>query len=142
MMDGSLTIRLLLECIAPQPGELQHHLLSENYLRKREGAHGDWMSRMDPSVPSKTIVSHMAKDTYAYVHPFLPRTLSVREAARVQSFPDDYRFGAVGLVDGFKVVGNAVPPLLSQQFAERVAVALSRSDFSRKVAAQGKNRKN
>lgn len=128
--DGSLPLRLLLECIPPQPGELQHHLLSENYLKKREGAHGDWLSRMDASVPSKTIVSHMAKDTYAYVHPYLARTLSVREAARVQSFPDDYRFGAVGLVDGFKVVGNAVPPLLSKQFAERVASLLASSDLA------------
>lgn len=128
--DGSLPLRLLLECIPPQPGELQHHLLSENYLKKREGAHGDWLSRMDASVPSKTIVSHMAKDTYAYVHPYLARTLSVREAARVQSFPDDYRFGAVGLVDGFKVVGNAVPPLLSRQFAERVASLLVNSETS------------
>ncbi|MDF5796978.1 DNA cytosine methyltransferase [Pseudomonas aeruginosa] len=94
-------------------------------MRKREGSHGDWLSRMDPAQPSKTIVSHMAKDTYAFVHPFRPRTLSVREAARVQSFPDDYRFGSVGLVDGFRVVGNAVPPLLSLQFAERVAQVLA-----------------
>jgi DNA-cytosine methyltransferase len=124
--DGSLSLRLLLESIPPQPGELQHHLLTTNYLRKREGAHGDWLSRMDPAQPSKTIVSHMAKDTYAFVHPTLPRTLSVREAARVQSFPDDYRFGSVGLVDGFRVVGNAVPPLLSLQFAQRVAQVLSK----------------
>jgi len=124
MADGSLSLRLLLECIQPHPGELEHHLLSLNYLRKRDGSHGDWLSRMDASAPSKTIVSHMAKDTYAFVHPYLPRTLSVREAARVQSFPDDYRFSAVGLVDGFKVVGNAVPPLLSAQFAERVAELL------------------
>ena len=124
--DGSLSLRLLLESIPPQPGELQHHLLTTTYLRKREGAHGDWLSRMDPAQPSKTIVSHMAKDTYAFVHPTLPRTLSVREAARVQSFPDDYRFGSVGLVDGFRVVGNAVPPLLSMQFAQRVAQVLSK----------------
>ena len=124
--DGSLSLRLLLESIPPQPGELQHHLLTATYLRKREGAHGDWLSRMDPAQPSKTIVSHMAKDTYAFVHPTLPRTLSVREAARVQSFPDDYRFGSVGLVDGFRVVGNAVPPLLSMQFAQRVAQVLSK----------------
>lgn len=123
--NGSLSLRLLLESISPRPGELQHHLLSENYLRKREGVHGDWLSRMDPTQPSKTIVSHMAKDTYAFVHPTRPRTLSVREAARVQSFPDDYRFGSVGLVDGFRVVGNAVPPLLSLQFAQRVAQVLS-----------------
>ncbi|MGY3016178.1 DNA-cytosine methyltransferase [Pseudomonas sp. TE6283] len=125
IVDGSLSLRLLLEKIPPHPGELQHHLLTATYLRKREGSHGDWLSRMDPAQPSKTIVSHMAKDTYAFVHPFRPRTLSVREAARVQSFPDDYRFGSVGLVDGFRVVGNAVPPLLSLQFAERVAQVLA-----------------
>jgi site-specific DNA-cytosine methylase len=126
--NGSLSLRLLLESIEPQPGEVQHHLLTETYLKKREGAHGDWLSRMDPSQPSKTIVSHMAKDTYAFVHPFSPRTLSIREAARVQSFPDDYRFGSVGMVDGYKVVGNAVPPLLSLQFAERVAQVLALVD--------------
>ncbi|WP_237613869.1 DNA (cytosine-5-)-methyltransferase [Pseudomonas syringae] len=124
-IDGSLSLRLILENISPQPGELEHHLLTETYLRKRDGSHGDWLSRMDPTQPSKTIVSHMAKDTYAFVHPTRPRTLSVREAARVQSFPDDYNFGSVGLVDGFRVVGNAVPPLLSLQFAQRVAQLLS-----------------
>lgn len=123
--DGSLTLRLLLECVKPQPGEVAHHLLTPTYLAKREGAHGDWLARMDASQPSKTVVSHMAKDTYAFVHPFEPRTLSVREAARIQAFPDDYRFGSVGLVDGFRVVGNAVPPLLSLQFAERVAKIIS-----------------
>lgn len=126
--DGSLSLRLLLESIEPQPGELQHHLLASTYLRKREGSHGDWLSRMDPALPSKTIVSHMAKDTYAFVHPYRPRTLSVREAARVQSFPDDYKFSSVGLVDGFKVVGNAVPPLLSLQFAEKVTHLLMISE--------------
>jgi site-specific DNA-cytosine methylase len=130
-VDGSLTLRLLLESIQPAPGEEQHHLLTQTYLHKREGAHGDWLARMNASLPSKTVVSHMSKDTYAYVHPTVPRTLSVREAARVQSFPDDYKFGSVGLVDGFKVVGNAVPPLLSLQFAERVAKVLALVDVSR-----------
>ena len=125
VVDGSLSLRLLLESIPPQPGEVSHHLLTDTYLAKREGAHGDWLSRMDGNVPSKTVVSHMSKDTYAFVHPFEPRTLSVREAARIQAFPDDYKFGSVGLVDGFRVVGNAVPPLLSLQFADRVARILS-----------------
>lgn len=136
VVNGSLSLRLLLENIPPHPGELRHHLLTETYLQKREGAHGDWLSRMDPAQPSKTIVSHMAKDTYAFVHPFVPRTLSVREAARVQSFPDDYRFGSVGLVDGFRVVGNAVPPLLSLQFAERVAQVLALVNAARAGDAQ------
>lgn len=125
VIDGSLSLRLLLESIPPQPGEVGHHLLTDTYLAKREGAHGDWLSRMDWNAPSKTVVSHMSKDTYAFVHPVESRTLSVREAARIQAFPDDYKFGSVGLVDGFRVVGNAVPPLLSLQFADRVARILS-----------------
>jgi site-specific DNA-cytosine methylase len=131
-VDGSLSIRLLLECIPPLAGELQHHLLAQGYLAKSEGNHGDWLARMDSEKPSKTIVSHMAKDTYAYVHPFTPRTLSVREAARVQTFPDWFRLRSLGLVDAFRVVGNAVPPLLSAQFAERAAELLA-------VGAQGGN---
>ncbi|RJF74619.1 DNA cytosine methyltransferase [Deinococcus cavernae] len=119
--DGSLSLRLLLENIPPAPGELAHHLAKEGYLAKREGQHGDWLARMRADRPSKTMVSHMGKDTYAYVHPFKPRTVSVREAARIQTFPDWYRFGSVGLVDAFTVVGNAVPPLLSNQIAARVA---------------------
>jgi site-specific DNA-cytosine methylase len=123
-IDGSLSLRLLLECIEPLPGELEHHLLTPGYLGKREGKHGDWLARMDPERPSKTIVSHMGKDTYAYVHPYVPRMLSVREAARIQSFPDWFRLRSLGLVDAFRVVGNAVPPLLSWQFAKRTAELL------------------
>lgn len=119
--DGSLSLRLLLEQIPPQPGELGHHLLTPAYLAKREGNHGDWLARLDPAKPCKTIVSHAGKDTYMYVHPWSPRTISVREAARVQSFPDWFSFGSVGFVDAFRVIGNAVPPLLSAQLADRVA---------------------
>lgn len=123
-MDGSLPLRLLLDQIPLAPGEIQHHLCSANYLKKREGSHGDWLARLDAELPSKTMVSHMGKDTYAYIHPSAPRTISVREAARVQTFPDWYSFGSVGLVDGYRVIGNAVPPLLSSQLALRVSVIL------------------
>lgn len=73
-------------------------------------------------------MSHMAKDTYAYIHPFRSRTLSVREAARIQTFPDWYSFGSLGLVEAFRAIGNAVPPLLSFQLAERVAQILDTGD--------------
>ena len=134
LLDGSLSLRLLLESIPPLPGETEHHLLAVNYLKKKEGQHGDWLARMDPARPSKTMVSHMAKDTYAYVHPTRPRTLSVREAARIQTFPDDYRFRSVGLVDGFRMIGNAVPPLLSVQFAKHVARVLWAAEQRREGA--------
>jgi site-specific DNA-cytosine methylase len=122
--DGSLALRLLLETLPTQPGELGHHLLTENYLSKRDGNHGDWLARLNADRPTKTMTSHMGKDTYSYVHPFEARTLSVREAARAQSFPDWFSFGSVSLVDGFRVIGNAVPPLLSNQIAERIFAAL------------------
>jgi site-specific DNA-cytosine methylase len=130
-LDGSLSLRLLLEGIRPQEGELHHHLITPNYLAKREGNNGDWVARLHPDRPCKTIVSHMAKDTYAYVHPSEPRTLSVREAARVQTFPDWFTFGTLGLVDGFRAVGNAVPPLLSFQFARKIAQLLHADDAAR-----------
>jgi len=123
-LDGSLSLRLLLENIEPRTGEIEHHLLTPGYLRKRNGNHGDWLARMTSEKPSKTVVSHMGKDTYAYVHPFEPRTLSVRETARIQAFPDSFRLGGLGLVDAFRVIGNAVPPLLSHQLADKVAQVL------------------
>jgi hypothetical protein len=126
-VDGSLALRLMLESIAPLSGELVHHLVAPAYLAKREGNHGDWLARLDARRPCKTIVSHMGKDTYAYVHPSEPRSLSVREAARVQGFPDWFSFGGMSLVDAFRAIGNAVPPLLSHQFAERVATVLHRA---------------
>lgn len=132
-LDGSLSLRLLLDRIPLGAGEQEHHLCAPNYLKKREGCHGDWLARLDAESPSKTMVSHMGKDTYAYIHPWAPRTLSVREAARVQTFPDWYSFASVGLVDGYRVIGNAVPPLLSAQLALRVGVVLERSGLIRPV---------
>lgn len=127
-LNGSLSLRLLMEKIQPLSGELSHHLISPNYLAKRDGNHGDWLSRLDAERPSKTLVSHMSKDTYAYIHPYSPRSISVREAARIQSFPDWFSFGSLGMVDAFRVIGNAVPPLLSYQLAGRVAQILWASE--------------
>lgn len=127
VLDGSLSLRLLLEAIPAHSGELHHHLLTPAYLAKREGNHGDWVARLDPTKPCKTVMSHMGKDTYAYVHPWSPRTISVREAARVQTFPDWFDFGAVGFVDALRIIGNAVPPLLSRKLADRVAQVLELS---------------
>lgn len=124
-LDGALPLRLLLEQIGERLRS-PHHLLAGNYISKRESNHGDWLARLDPSRPSKTMTSHMSKDTYAYVHPSAPRTISVREAARIQSFPDWFAFGGVALTEAFKMIGNAVPPMLSHAIADRVAHVLHR----------------
>jgi site-specific DNA-cytosine methylase len=124
-LDGSLALRLLMEQIGERV-DAPHHLVTATYLSKRNGNHGDWLARLDGARPCKTIVAHMGKDTYGYVHPSAPRTISVREAARVQTFPDWFSFGGVALTDALKMIGNAVPPLLSHRIASRVATTLAR----------------
>jgi DNA (cytosine-5)-methyltransferase 1 len=68
---------------------------------------------------SRSITAHIAKDGYWYIHPEEGRTLTVREAARIQTFPDAFRFAGTRS-DAFRQIGNAVPPLLGEAAAAAV----------------------
>jgi DNA (cytosine-5)-methyltransferase 1 len=76
----------------------------------------DKYKRLDWDDLSRSITAHIAKDGYWYIHPKQHRTLTVREAARIQTFPDSYRFAGTRS-DAFRQIGNAVPPRLGEAAA-------------------------
>lgn len=81
--------------------------------------------KMDPAMPSRTLTAHMGKDTYSHIHwdSRQRRTVSVREAARLQSFPDTFRF-AGAMNAAFRQIGNAVPPLLAHAVGRQLQLDL------------------
>jgi DNA (cytosine-5)-methyltransferase 1 len=99
--------------------------LPERFKRYRDDIFKDKYRKLYRNRPSWTIEAHIGKDTYRYIYPSLneepepPRTISVREAARLQSFPDRFRFLGP-FTKQFYQLGNAVPPLLAKAVAEAI----------------------
>ncbi len=105
--------------------------LPEEVMRYRVDIFDDKYKRLIWNEPSWTLTAHMRKDGLAYIHPLQNRSISVREAARIQSFPDEFVFDAP-MTRMFELVGNSVPPLLAEAVAKPIVklVKQAKSQFS------------
>ena len=72
--------------------------------------------KLIPEKPSRTITAHLRMDCHSHIHPYQVRAITPREAARCQSFPDDYLFLGAYLKT-YMEIGNAVPVLMAKQIA-------------------------
>ena len=115
--------RVLRECVPPY---------GNAWARREDGAwNREFLDRWKKLVrdqPSWTVPAHLSKDSYSHIHydSEQARMISVREAARLQSFPDAFRF-AGNMGDCFRQIGNAVPPLLGAALGTKVRTAVASS---------------
>jgi DNA (cytosine-5)-methyltransferase 1 len=84
---------------------------------RRKNIFKDKYYKLIADKPCRTITAHLRMDCLSHIHPYQVRTLTPREAARVQSFPDDYLFLGTYLKT-YMQIGNAVPVLMAKQIAE------------------------
>jgi len=145
-MTSDLHRYLFAACFAEEMGEspklrhfpdslLPNHRNAKTAAKTTSGVFNDRFRVQLKDKPATTVVSHIAKDGHYYIHydGRQCRSLTVREAARLQTFPDNYFFEG-SRTDQYRQVGNAVPPLLARQIAGVVSDTL--------VLIRGKGDKN
>ncbi len=123
------THRTVAQALINIDGNVQNHITRDHsnesiarYRKLKIGGRDQLgrVDRLDPNLPSKTVIAGGAKGGgRSHLHPFSARTLSVRESARLQTFPDDFIFYGT-ISRQFTQVGNAVPPLLAEVLARSI----------------------
>jgi DNA (cytosine-5)-methyltransferase 1 len=111
--------RLELEGLRPADGSEEWDTLKAAFVPPYDvGKFPNKWRKMEAGTPARTLLAHLGKDGYSHIHydSRQARPISVREAARLQSFPDGFRFAGT-MNPAFRQIGNAVPPLLARAVA-------------------------
>ena len=115
-----------------QPGQTYRDV-PPHLRRYRSDIFDDKYNRLKWDDLSRTITAHIAKDGYWYIHPSQDRTLSIREAARIQTFPDSFRFAGFP-TSRYRQIGNAVPPILALSVGRVISEALQTRNIGEEAA--------
>jgi DNA (cytosine-5)-methyltransferase 1 len=117
--------KVLEKSLAGVANHVTRHHRAQSIIRYMELRYGERdklgrVDRINPNLPSKTVIAGGNRGGgRSHLHPHTPRTLSVRESARLQTFPDDYVFSGTPARQ-FTQVGNAVPPVLALKLARAI----------------------
>jgi DNA (cytosine-5)-methyltransferase 1 len=108
-------------------GEDWNRIRKESVPPYKTGRYPNKFRKMWPNHPARTLPAHIGKDSYSHIHfdSAQARGISLREAARIQSFPDGF-FLAGGMNSQLKQIGNAVPPLLAYAVAKELRRTLTK----------------
>jgi DNA (cytosine-5)-methyltransferase 1 len=98
--------------------------LDDDLKQYRDDIFEDKYRKLSWGKPAGTVTAHLSQDCYTHIHPSQLRTISPREAARLQSFPDGFQFCG-GMGDRFRQIGNSVPPLLAYRIAHAIMKRLA-----------------
>lgn len=112
----------------PQGGswrDIPFELLPKGLQRARRSDHTKRYGRLHPDALCSTVLTKCDPHWGSFFHPYESRVISVREAARIQSFPDNYLFTG-GLTQQYEQVGNAVPPLLAKAIGMEIKKSIGR----------------
>lgn len=110
----------------PQGGswrDIPHELLPAGMKRARRSDHTKRYGRLHPESLCSTVLTKCDPHWGSFFHPEQDRVISVREAARIQSFPDNYKFTG-SVTQQYEQVGNAVPPLMAKAIGEKIKLMI------------------